>query len=145
MLCTMALSRPHRHSRAFAIALCLAICGALALFALAGAPRALALSSAGIPVGQPASAGTVTVHTVTASTVTTSAAHGDSGGKLSGAAIAAAVAAGVLALGCLMWALGRALAYEPRWTLSLRHAMGEIGQRASATLAELGDWARLGR
>ena len=36
-------------------------------------------------------------------------------------------------------------AYEPRWVLSMRHSMDEAGMRASATFAELKDWARLGR
>jgi hypothetical protein len=67
------------------------------------------------------------------------------GGSTSGAAIAIAVLAGLLALACLAWGLARWAAYEPRWTVSLRHAMGEAGYRASATWAEFTDWARLGR
>jgi hypothetical protein len=66
-------------------------------------------------------------------------------GGLSDAAIAAAVLGGLLALACLAWAIARSTAYEPRWTLSLRHSMAEAGDRASATWAELGDWIRLGR
>jgi hypothetical protein len=46
---------------------------------------------------------------------------------------------------CAAWALARVAAYEPRWTLSLRHSLAEAGHRASATWAELGDWIRLGR
>jgi len=71
--------------------------------------------------------------------------HSSSGGKLSGAAIAAAVIAALIALSCLAWGIARMSAFEPRWTLSLRHAIAEAGFRASVTLAEFGDWARLGR
>ena len=65
--------------------------------------------------------------------------------KLSGTAIVAAALAALIALACLVWGLARMLAYEPRWTLSLRHVMAEAGFRVSATWAELTDWARLGR
>ncbi len=65
--------------------------------------------------------------------------------KLSGAAIAAAVLAALIALGCLAWGVARLLAFEPRRSLSMRHAMAEAGFRASATWAEFSDWARLGR
>jgi len=65
--------------------------------------------------------------------------------RLTTAAIVLAVAAALLALGAIAWGIARLLAYEPRWTLSLRHAMAEAGFRASATWAELGDWMRLGR
>jgi hypothetical protein len=70
--------------------------------------------------------------------------HGGST-RLSGAAIAAAAAAALIALACLLWGLARWLAFEPRWTLSLRHALAEAGVRLSATWAEFGDWLRLGR
>lgn len=56
----------------------------------------------------------------------------------------AAVAA-LVALLCLVWAAARMLAFEPHWTLSVRHAMAEAGFRASATWAEFSDWARLGQ
>jgi hypothetical protein len=55
------------------------------------------------------------------------------------------VLAALIALGCLAWAAARMLALEPRWTLSLRHALVEAGFRASATWAEFADWLRLGR
>jgi hypothetical protein len=58
--------------------------------------------------------------------------------------VAIAVAAALVALACLVWALARTLTFEPRWTLSLRHAMAEASFRASATWAEFSDWARLG-
>jgi hypothetical protein len=56
-----------------------------------------------------------------------------------------AVLAALLALGCGAWALARSRAYEPAWVLSVRHSIDEAGLRASATWAELTDWARLGR
>ena len=60
----------------------------------------------------------------------------------SGAAIAVAVLAGLLALACLAWALARLLAYQPRWSLSMRHAVAEASFRASSTWEEFGDWVR---
>jgi cytochrome b len=69
--------------------------------------------------------------------------HGNSRGLSTGAVVIAALAA-LLALGCLAWALARRRAFEPRWSLSLRHAMAEAGFRAAATWAEFTDWARLG-
>ncbi len=65
--------------------------------------------------------------------------------RISGAAIVLAAFAALLALGCIAWAIGRLLAYEPHWALSLRHTLAEAGFRASATWAEFSDWARLGR
>jgi hypothetical protein len=67
------------------------------------------------------------------------------GGGLSTGAIVIAVLAGLLALGCLIWAVARLRGVEPRWTLSLRHALSEAAFRTSEALAELADWARLGR
>ncbi len=64
---------------------------------------------------------------------------------LSTAAIVVAVVAGLLALGCLAWAIARMRGLEPRWASSLRHAIAEAGYRTSEALAELADWARLGR
>jgi hypothetical protein len=72
-------------------------------------------------------------------------AHGKSSSSVSTAAIALAALAALLALASLAWAIARWQAYEPHWTLSMRHAMGEAGFRASATWAEFTDWARLGR
>jgi hypothetical protein len=71
--------------------------------------------------------------------------HRSSSSSISGGAIALAALAALLALGALAWGIARWLAYEPRWTVSLRHAMAEAGFRASATWAEFTDWARLGR
>jgi hypothetical protein len=71
-------------------------------------------------------------------------AHSTSSGKLSNAAIAAVAIAALVALGCLAWGIARMRAFEPHWTLSLRHAIAEAGFRASATWAEFSDWVRLG-
>jgi hypothetical protein len=82
-------------------------------------------------------------HTETLATLTVrSAAHHAT--HVSGEAIAIAAVGAVIVLACLAWALARTLAFEPRWTLSLRHAVAEAGFRASATWAEFSDWARLG-
>ena len=70
-------------------------------------------------------------------------AHG--GGGTSAAAIVVAVLAGLVALACVAWALARAYAWEPRWSLSWRHSITEASFRASATLREFGDWVRIGR
>jgi hypothetical protein len=73
--------------------------------------------------------------------VTHTAKHSET---LSTAAIVLAVLAAVLLLACIGWALARRRAFEPRWMLSLRHAMAEAGFRTSATWAEFSDWVRLG-
>jgi hypothetical protein len=65
--------------------------------------------------------------------------------KLSTPAIALAALGALIVLLCLTWAIARALAYEPHWVRSLRHSLAEGGFRASATWAEFGDWARLGK
>jgi hypothetical protein len=64
---------------------------------------------------------------------------------LSAGALALAILGALLVLGCIVWALGRWLALEPRWTISLTHSLREASYRASETWAEFGDWARLGR
>jgi hypothetical protein len=64
---------------------------------------------------------------------------------LSSTGIALVAIAAVAVLGCVAWGLSRVLTLEPRWTLSLRHAMAEASFRASSTWAEFSDWARLGR
>ena len=60
-------------------------------------------------------------------------------------AIIIAALAALVVLACAAWAVARQRAYEPRWWLSLRHAMAEAGFRTSATWAEFTDWTRLGR
>lgn len=79
------------------------------------------------------------------SSMTLAVAHATSSGKLSNAAIAAAAIAAIVIVCCLAWGIVRMTAFEPRWMQSLRHSIAEAGFRASATIAELGDWARLGR
>ncbi|HTU79981.1 MAG TPA: hypothetical protein VMF09_14595 [Solirubrobacteraceae bacterium] len=76
---------------------------------------------------------------------TPAATHAHHATHVSGEAIALAAVGAVILLVCLAWALARALAFEPRWTLSLRHALAEASFRTAATWAEFGDWARLGR
>ncbi len=76
--------------------------------------------------------------------VVTAPARAGSGGGPSHAAIAVAVVAAIVVLIIVTWGLARMSAYEPRWTLSLRHSLAEARFRASATWAEFSDWARLG-
>jgi hypothetical protein len=64
--------------------------------------------------------------------------------RLSTGALALAIFGALLVLGCIVWALGRWLALEPRWTVSLTHSLREASYRASATWAEFSDWARIG-
>ncbi len=64
--------------------------------------------------------------------------------SLSNEAIAAAIFAVLLILGTVAWAIVRARAAEPHWTISLRHAMAEAGFRMSATWAEFTDWVKIG-
>jgi hypothetical protein len=71
-------------------------------------------------------------------------AHAGSGGGPSHAAVAVAIVAAVVVLAIVVWALARMSAYEPRWTLSLRHSLAEARFRAAAVWAEFSDWARLG-
>ncbi len=63
---------------------------------------------------------------------------------LSAWALALAILGALLVLGCIVWALGRWLALEPRWTISLTHSLREAAYRASETWAEFSDWARIG-
>jgi hypothetical protein len=67
------------------------------------------------------------------------------GGGLSALAVVLIVLAVLLLLGCAVWGLAQAQAWEPKWSLALRHAVAEAGFRASAAWREFGDWARLGR
>lgn len=63
---------------------------------------------------------------------------------LSAVTLALAALGALLVLGCIVWALARWLALEPRWTISLTHSLREAAYRASETWAEFSDWARLG-
>jgi hypothetical protein len=59
-------------------------------------------------------------------------------------AIVIAAVAALAALACAAWGIARWRAFEPRWTLWLRHAVSEAGLRASSTWSEFADWMRLG-
>jgi hypothetical protein len=65
--------------------------------------------------------------------------------RLSTGALVAAALAALLIVVCLAWAAARWWAYEPRWTVALRHSLAEAGWRLSASWAEFSDWVRLGR
>jgi hypothetical protein len=66
------------------------------------------------------------------------------GTRLSTGALVLAVLGALLVLACIVWALARWLAFEPRWTVSLVYSLREASSRASATWAEFSDWVRLG-
>jgi hypothetical protein len=69
-----------------------------------------------------------------------------SGGEhISTLAIVIAAAGALLVLASLAWGLARRRALEPRWWLTLRHAIAEAGYRSSAAWAEFKDWLRIGR
>lgn len=65
--------------------------------------------------------------------------------RLSTGAIVAAALAALLIVVCLVWGAARWWAYEPRWSVSLRHSLAEAEWRLSASWDEFQDWARLGR
>jgi hypothetical protein len=65
--------------------------------------------------------------------------------RLSTGAIVAVVLAALLILVCLAWGAARWWAYEPRWTISLRHSLAEASWRLSTSWDEFSDWVRLGR
>jgi hypothetical protein len=79
---------------------------------------------------------TLTLHSVS---------HAHKATHLSTGAIAAVAIAAILVVCCLAWGIVRMTAFDPRWMQSLRHALAEASYRSSATLAEFGDWIRLGR
>jgi len=64
--------------------------------------------------------------------------------SLSTGAIVIAALAALLVLVCAAWGIARLTAFEPRWSISLRHSMAEAGFRVSATWSEFTDWVRLG-
>ena len=102
----------------------------------ARALRALGLATALLALGPAASA-----QALTSTPLLTASRHSTS---LSTAAIVIAALAALAALLCAAWGIARWRALEPRWTLSLRHAIAEAGFRASATWAEFADWMKLG-
>jgi hypothetical protein len=138
---------------------------ALALLALASATDAQASAAASTPTTTYVPAGATPLPSSTpraaATTPTVSSAAGIASGQtalpphtavtargagthLSTGAIVIAALAALLALGCAAWAIARRRALEPRWWLSLRHAIAEARFRVSATWAEFADWVRLG-
>jgi hypothetical protein len=129
---------------------------ALALLALASATDAQASAAASTPTTTYVPAGATPLPSSTpraaATTPTVSRAAGIASGQtargagthLSTGAIVIAALAALLALGCAAWAIARRRALEPRWWLSLRHAIAEARFRVSATWAEFADWVRLG-
>lgn len=56
-----------------------------------------------------------------------------------------AILAALLALSALTFGVVRWRAWEPAWSVRLRHAAGEAGWRASATWSDFADFVRLGR
>jgi hypothetical protein len=83
--------------------------------------------------------------TVTLTTKTAPVVKAASTTKLSTGAIVVAVLAALLVVVCLVWAVARWWAYAPRWTVVMRHSLGEAGWRLSGAWEEFSDWARLGR
>jgi hypothetical protein len=65
--------------------------------------------------------------------------------KLSAWAIVAVVVAALLIVVCLAWGVARWFAYEPHWTVTLRHSLAEASWRLGGTWGEFADWLRLGR
>jgi hypothetical protein len=99
-------------------------------------PFAIAIAGALVllgPVGAAQAVGAAALHPATR----------HSSGISTEAIVIAAVAA-LAALGCAAWGIARWRAFEPRWTLWLRHAVSEAVLRASSTWSEFTDWMRLG-
>lgn len=105
-------------------------------------PSAPTTSTTTPTVGIPTTTTPATSHSTTVVGVTRKATPHKT--HLSTAALVLGILGALLILGCLVWALGRWLALEPRWTVSLMHSLREASYRASATWAEFSDWARLG-
>ncbi|HEX5853454.1 MAG TPA: hypothetical protein VFY36_10220 [Solirubrobacteraceae bacterium] len=98
-----------------------------------------------IPATPPPAVTTTPAGGVRVGTAKPAAGSGKGSSEVSTPALLAAALAALLALACAIWGAARLQAFEPRWTLSLRHTLAEAGFRASATWAEFSDWARLGR
>jgi hypothetical protein len=115
--------------------------------ALASAASAQALTANETATSPPASSATVPSccgRNPTVANAPTAGTPSRHSRRLSTEEIVIAALAALLALGCATWGIARRRAFEPRWTLSLRHATAEAGFRASATWAEFADWIRLG-
>jgi hypothetical protein len=124
-----------------------------------GAPGAAAGTGAGAAAGtgtptityappatsQPGTPAKAVPSSTTSTSATARHAPRRASSSTSAAAIALAIIALLLALAAAAWGIARSQAYEPRWTVSLRHAMAEAGFRASSTWSEFTDWVRLGR
>jgi hypothetical protein len=80
-----------------------------------------------------------------AATGTPGTRHAATSTKLSTGAIVVAALAVLLIIICLAWGAARWFAYEPRWSISLRHSLAEASWRLSASWDEFSDWARIGR
>jgi hypothetical protein len=59
--------------------------------------------------------------------------------------VALGVLGALLALCGLAYGLSHWLAWDPRWSRRVRHAVAEAGWRAGNTWSEFADWVRLGR
>ncbi|HSZ70398.1 MAG TPA: hypothetical protein VK756_08545 [Solirubrobacteraceae bacterium] len=93
----------------------------------------------------PAPASTTPALPAGAPATRTPGAHPTAAKRLSTGAIVAAALAVLLIVVCLAWGVARWYAYEPRWSISLRHSLAEASWRLSASWDEFSDWARLGR
>ncbi len=76
---------------------------------------------------------------------TVHAAHTASSTRPSIGAIVAAALASLLIVLSLAWAVTRWWAYQPHWTVSLRHCLAEASWRLAGTWEDFADWVRLGR
>ncbi len=56
-----------------------------------------------------------------------------------------AIVGALLALCAMTFGFARWFAWEPAWSVRMRHSAGEAGWRASSTFAEFADFVRLGR
>jgi hypothetical protein len=118
--------------------------GAASPGATTPAPATVAPASTAPATGAPAST-TPVLPAGSAATRAPGAQHATSSTKLSTGAIVAAALAALLILVCLAWGAARWFAYEPRWSISLRHSLAEASWRLSASWDEFSDWARIGR
>lgn len=113
----------------------LAALPAALVLALALAPAALAGSAFDQVAKTPPATATLQAQTVATHT---------SSGPPAALVILGALAA-LLALAALAAVTARALGFEPRWSLEVRHAFAEAGYRTAGVWAEFADWVRFGR